>query len=68
MLYKKMYKTRTRPHKTFVWVLKTGVLCEQGSYLHETENSLVQGSCANKAFWKTVCLVRTRPSHKTLNP
>ena len=27
--------------------------------------SLVRGSCANKAFWKTVYLERTRPSHKT---
>ena len=29
-------------NKTFVWVLKTGVLCEQGSYLHETK----QKSCS----------------------
>ena len=56
-----MHKTRTRLNKTFVWVLKTGVLCEQGSHLHETKKSLVQGSCANKAFWKTVwsCAYKT---------
>ena len=58
-------RPRTRMNKTFVWVLNTGVLCEQGAHLHERTKSLVHWSCANKALKKSVGLVRTRPSHKT---
>ena len=50
-----MYKTRTRPHKTFVWVLKTGVLCAQGSHLHETNKKSCSRVLCAQGFKKN-CL------------
>jgi len=76
VLWKQMSKARTRPYKTVVWVLKTEVLCAQGSHVHETNKKSCsrvlceQGFLENCLPWadKTLAQDLGNLSHKTLAP